>query len=62
MWFYVLAMAVKCYFEMQMKLWLRDFHEKGVVCEVAAWKQVRGEMFCGPIWGLVMYCWETIDW
>lgn len=54
MWFYVLAMAVKCYFEMQITLWLRDFLEKGVVYEVAVRKLVRGEMLCSPIWGLVM--------
>lgn len=58
-WFYVLSMVVKCYFEMQMKLWLRDVHGKSVVYEVTVWKQVQGEMFCGPIQGLVMYCWRT---
>ena len=49
MWFYVLTMAVKSYFEMQIKLWLRDFHEKGVVYEVAVWKEVQREMFRCPI-------------
>lgn len=53
MWFYVLTIAVKCYFEMQIKLWLRDFHENGVVYKVAVWKQVQRETFCGPIWGFV---------
>ena len=42
MWFYVPVMAVKCYFEMQMNLWLRDIHEKGVVYEVAVWKPSPG--------------------
>lgn len=52
-------MAVKFYFKMQMKLWLRDFNGKGVVYKVTVWKQVQGEMFSGPIRGLVMY---HMDW
>lgn len=44
MWFYVLTMAVKCYFEMQMKLWLRDVHENGVVYASSVKASPKGDV------------------
>ena len=35
MWFYVPTVTAKCYFEMQMKFWLRDFSENGIVYKEA---------------------------
>lgn len=60
MWFYALVTAAKCYFEMQMKLWLRDILEKAVLYDNgrvgAASREGRCLLPFGP-W--VMYHWTT---
>lgn len=54
MWFYALVTAAKCYFEMQMKLWLRDILEKAVLYDSgrvgAASREGRCLLPFGPGW------------
>ena len=57
MWFYVPTITAKCYFEMQIQFWLRDFSENGIVYKEAL-KEVSpmGKGFAVP-WG----CWKGVD-